>query len=71
MSLKSKSSSLIDAMQYIAEKEELFVSLKNGKKYAYYKVTPQIAKDFKDAESLGKYFNAYIRGNFEYNEIFI
>ena len=63
-------SSNIAAVGYDLETKELHVEFNSGKTYAYQDVPEETANNFVKAESVGKYFHAYIRnGGFSFAEV--
>lgn len=62
--LKLKKSSLIKSMYYDKENKYLLVQLK--KTYYHYCAIPNnVVSNWGASQSLGKYYNAYIRGNYD------
>lgn len=59
-------SSTIDEIEYDSEKNELFVTFKNGKKYKYSEVNDKVFRDFIEADSQGKFFTTNIKNSFKY-----
>ena len=59
-----KTSSLVKAIYYDESNEYLLVSL-NGTFYHYCTIPVQVVNDWVDAPSLGKYYNAKIKGNYD------
>ena len=63
-------SSAFSSIGYDAENEVLHVVFReSGIEYVYYEFTLSDWNDFYNAESLGKHFNAYIKGHFDYKKI--
>lgn len=58
-------SSFLKGCSYDEEKQELTVFFQNGKEYPFADVSKEIYEEFKDAESPGKYFGAYIKGKYQ------
>ena len=46
----------------------LKVRFKNGTEYHYYDVPEKVHADLMSAESVGKHFNAHIKGKFEHGK---
>lgn len=61
-------SSSIQSCDYDDEKKILTVTFVRGKSYQYADVPKPVYEDLKDAESPGKYFQAYIRNVFALTE---
>jgi hypothetical protein len=55
------SSSLVESVGYDPEEEILEVELENGRVYQYREVPENTYQEFRAADSLGRYFNRYIR----------
>jgi len=62
-------SSQIASIGYDKMERILEVEFTSGAVYQYEAVSPQIAEDLIAAESVGKFFNKYIRGTFNYTKI--
>lgn len=59
-------SSLIKAIGYDKETEKLTVEFKRGGQYSYYGVSPETYDNFRQAESIGKFFLMEIKGLFPF-----
>jgi hypothetical protein len=55
---------MFDAIAHDPETNELHVRFKNGKRYLHRDVTVNDHQDLMNAESLGKHYNARIKGHF-------
>ena len=55
------SSSLVESLGYDPEKEVLEVELENGRVYRYRDVPQSTYNELIEADSIGRYFNQYIR----------
>jgi lysyl-tRNA synthetase class 2 len=62
-------SSAIDAIDYRADKRQLFVTFATGRRYVYFDVPAAVYVCFRHAESLGRYFNAHIRDHYDFREL--
>ena len=63
-------SSCFSEIGYDAKNEILHVVFRTtGIEYVYYDFTQSDWNAFYNADSLGKYFNAYIKGHFDYKKI--
>jgi len=62
-------SSNIAAIAYIKEASQLMVQFNSGSVYAYSNVPEEVYQDFLDAGSKGKYFNAHIKGVYQYEKV--
>lgn len=54
-------SSLVESVGYDPDEEILEVELENGRIYQYREVAENTYQEFRAADSLGRYFNHYIR----------
>lgn len=63
------SSSSIAAVGYDAPSQTLEIEFRNGGTYQYYEVSRAVVDEFLDASSLGRYFQAEIRGAYRYERI--
>ena len=59
-------SSVISAVGY---SRVLEIEFESGRVYQYYDVQQDVFDGMVNAESKGRYFNAHIRGKFDYQEI--
>ena len=64
MSWVEVDSSWINALNYFEEEEGLEVNLINGKTYVYFGVAKAIFNAFVEADSKGKFYNDYIKHNY-------
>jgi len=62
-------SSNIDQVGYDAESQELRVKFNSGAEYKYSNVPGPVFADFLDADSAGKFLNASIKGQYEYERV--
>jgi hypothetical protein len=62
-------STTIDNTTFIAEKNQLIVSFLNGRSYKYENVDEDTYMDMVYSDSVGRYFNQNIKGNYSYSEI--
>lgn len=69
MEIKFWESSTVKLTEYDIESQTLTVEFKNGNVYEYYKVAYEDWRSLLDAESIGKYLNAHIKGKFDYKQI--
>lgn len=65
MQMEPVDSSMIGAIGYDAEKQELAVRFKSGSIVTYGNVPPDVAEAMRGAESVGKYFHSAISGQFD------
>ncbi|MDL0126658.1 KTSC domain-containing protein [Halobacterium salinarum] len=63
MDRESVSSSLLDSVGYDPDEQVLEVELQDGSVYQYIDVPEETYRGLMDADSLGRYFNAHIRGH--------
>lgn len=64
MTRKSVESSNIASIGYDAENEILEIEFNHGGVYQYFDVPENVYKELMNADSHGKYFNAYIKDNY-------
>lgn len=69
MELQIVESSNLAAVGYDQEAKELFIEFKNGSIYKYFDVDFDTYTALIDAESHGKYFQANIRGKYEFIKV--
>lgn len=62
-------SSQIEAIAYSEPHLKLYIRFKNGSVYEYMGVYPEAYESLRNAESVGKHFHAYIKGEYAYNRI--
>jgi lysyl-tRNA synthetase class 2 len=62
-------STVIRRFHYRPDEQELDVLFTTGRRYVYYDVPQQEADAFRAAFSKGRYFNARIRDNYEFDEV--
>jgi len=62
-------SEAIESIGYRHEQRQLFVTFTTGRKYVYFDVPASTYREFLEAESHGRYFNAHIRDHYAYREI--
>lgn len=62
-------SSVFDEVRYNAKLKAMMLVFKNGARYVYSHVSRKVHKELIGAESVGKYFNANIRGRDEYEPL--
>ena len=69
MEMTPVTSSLLKAVAYDPEKEELHVELRKGGKYIYREVTLPVYKALLQADSPGHYFLTHIRGQYGFKKV--
>jgi hypothetical protein len=57
-------STVLRAVGYDADTAELEIEFHSGDAYRYYAVPPSVARELREAESPGAYFNRRINGHF-------
>ena len=62
-------SAAIQAIDYDADHEKLFVRFTSGERYLYVGVPGEVHRSFVDAESKGGFFQAEIRDQYPYNRL--
>ena len=68
--LKQVESSFIDAVGYSEEYRVLLIKMNGSYLYRYNDVDVSVYRDFINADSLGTYFNANIKGQYDYERIY-
>ena len=58
---KPITSSNLEAESYDSAQQELIIRFKNGTAYKYFGVSPELYREFKEAESAGSFFHLHIR----------
>jgi hypothetical protein len=66
MEIKFWDSSTVKLTEYDIETQTLTVEFKNGNVYEYYKVADEVWTELSNADSIGKYLNAHIKGKLDY-----
>jgi len=64
-------SSNIARIGFDSQLNKLVVQFKTGKYYEYENVPENLYLNMVNSQSIGKYFNTYIRNNFPYRELVI
>ena len=62
-------STVIRRFHYRPEERQLDVLFTTGRRYVYYDVPPEVVDSFRSAFSKGRWFNAHIRDNYDYDEV--
>lgn len=63
-------SSSIDAIGYDGKKQELYVRfLESGETYVYFGVKERAFSAFMQADSKGRYFNAFVKDRYPYQRL--
>lgn len=66
VSIYTENSTCFSKVMYVSSKEILIVMFRNsGNEYAYYGVSKSVWNEFCDAESMGKYYNDYIKNEYD------
>jgi hypothetical protein len=65
----SLDSTTLTAVAYDDRCGELQLDFRDGARYAYSGVTPELFRDLLCATSKGSFFNRYIRGRFPYGKL--
>lgn len=60
-----KASTNVDYFAIRRETSQLFIQFSNGKCFMYANVPPEVLEQAKEAESIGKFFHASIKGKYE------
>jgi hypothetical protein len=61
-------SAAIARIEYDELSQELIVTFTTGKTYTYFRVPPDVYREFLEAESKGRFFNETIRDRYRYAE---
>ena len=69
MEIKFWESSTVKLTEYDIETQTLTIEFKNGNVYEYYKVAEETCTELLNADSIGKFLNAHIKGKFDYKQI--
>jgi hypothetical protein len=69
MEMESVDSSNIREIGYDEAEKTLGIIFHSGILYHYFEVTPETFEEFKTADSLGKYFNANIRNQYDFTNM--
>ena len=67
--MAKRKSSLIEEIQYISYRKELYVRLVSGDLYVYFDVPRDLVTAFRRAESMGRYFGEKIKHDFAFEQI--
>ena len=59
-------SSSIASVGYSRAQEQLEIEFQSGSLYCYFEVPQAVYEDLRGAESVGRYFNAYVRPHYSY-----
>lgn len=62
-------SSNIEAVGYDEDSSTLQVEFKNGGTYQYFDVPERVFEELRDADSVGKYLAANIKGVYRYSKV--
>jgi hypothetical protein len=62
-------STAIQAIDYDADHDKLFVRFVSGDRYVYVGVPGEVCRSFLDADSKGRFFQAEIRDQYPYNRL--
>lgn len=62
-------SAAIQAIDYDADREKLFVRFQSGARYVYVGVPGEVCRSFLDADSKGRFFQSEIRDQYPYNRL--
>ncbi len=62
-------SSLVASAGYDSKNRTLVIQFHSGKIYLYYDVPEEVYKELMEADLVGSYFNAEIRGAFSYEQV--
>lgn len=69
MEMTNVDSSNVEAVGYDEESSTLQVEFKNGGIYQYFDVTEDVFIGLRDADSVGRYLHANIKGIYRYSKV--
>jgi hypothetical protein len=69
MEMTNVDSSNVESVGYDEESSTLQVEFKNGGVYQYFDVPEEVFIGLRDADSVGRYLNANIKGIFRYSKV--
>jgi len=69
MKMTPVDSSNLSAVGYDPKTKTMHIRFQSGRLYAYYDVPEDIYQDLMNADSLGSYFNSFIKGAFAYTKL--
>ena len=69
MIMKNVSSSNIKAIGYDDTNAILYITFLGNRTYKYLEIPQSVYQDLMKAESKGKYFHAYIKDKYKFNEL--
>lgn len=69
MEMIQVSSSNVAAIGYDSDSETLQIEFNNGTTYQYFDVPEQVFEGLRDADSVGGYLAAQIKGNYRYSKV--
>ena len=67
----SVDSSAIQSMRYFRKERSLVVKFQNDANYLYQGVPVRLFQRMRNSYSIGKFFNKYIKNNFQLGQLFI
>ena len=65
---KQAASSCISSINYDPDTEDMMIQFVNGGTYQYADVPESVDDRFESSSSFGKFFNRYIKPNYNYNK---
>lgn len=68
-SMESNTSTRILKITYFTSDKTLVVTFKSGATYEYLEVPHIVASGFMETNSIGKYFDAYIKNKYNYRRV--
>ena len=69
MEMTNVDSSNVESVGYDENSSTLQVEFKNGGMYQYFDVPEDVFIGLRDADSVGKYLNANIKGTYRYSKV--
>ncbi len=69
MDMTNVDSSNVESIGYDENSLTLQVEFKNGGVYQYFDVPEELFIGLRDADSVGRYLNANIKGNYRYSKV--
>lgn len=69
MGMQQVNSSDLESVGYDSDTNMLVVEFKSGNTYSYEGVSQDMYNELISSDSIGKYFNQYIKGSYNYSKV--
>ncbi|CCH49338.1 KTSC domain-containing protein [Pseudodesulfovibrio piezophilus] len=69
MEMENVESSNLAAVGYDEDSSTMQVEFNNGSIYQYFDVPEHVFEELRDADSVGRYFNANVKGVYRYSRV--